>query len=363
MLLMHKDIVVADINIANSEIHVNSIYQKKHMPIGTFHDNKTIMDAQVRSWQSHRTIPYNREDVSEIAERLDCSVSDATILGQMLSLTDCYWIKPEKSTAHWHDVNFHENPFSGAYAQLYFSDSHKGKLEAFRFPDFTTDGVIPKIWIMSDGIPYLIKFGGVRSANEVVATKVAKLLEVDHAPYSVVECGNKKGCVCPCFVTNSNTDCVTGLQLKHEYSLSRKELYNHLSRLGLKEDVDKMIVFDDLLHNTDRHENNFSLMYDAEELSLIRLSPLFDSGSCLNWDNSNTLDMRPFSIDRQEQLSFAKRMPFPKEADVADIIRETYELFDISGEQLQTALQDLARTYHTYEEREIDFEISAERER
>lgn len=359
MLLMHKDVIVADIKISAGNILVREIYKKEHMPIGTFHENSTILDAQIRSWQSHRTIPYNREDISNIAKRLDCSFQEAAILGQMVSLTDCFWIRPENSTVTWNDINFYNNPFSGTFAHLYFSDSGKGKISDFHIPDFTTDGVVPKVWIISNGIPYLLKFGGVRSANEIVATKVAEMMNIPHVSYSFVNCGEKKGCICPCFVNDSNTDCVSGLQLRHEYSLSKKSLYNYLTKLGFKQDVDRMIALDELLHNTDRHENNFSIMYNADNLKPIRFSPLFDSGSCLNWDNSTTLDMRPFSSEREEQFRLADPIPFPPQKDVVDIIKEAYCMFNISKEQLQIALNDLK---NTYDEREKDLEILSERE-
>lgn len=359
MLLMHKDVVVADVKVSDGNILIREIYNKSHMPIGTFHENNIVLNAQIRSWQAHRTIPYNRENASDIVKRLDCSFQEAAILGQMVSLTDCFWIKPGNSTTLWADVNYYNNPFTGTFAHLFFSDSNDAKIEDFRIPDFTTDGVIPKVWIMSNEIPYLIKLGGVRSANEVVATKVAQIMGISHVPYSVVDCGKEKGCLCPCLVTDPNTDCVTGLQIKHEYSLSRKALYVHLAKQGFKQDIDKMIILDDLLHNTDRHDNNFSIMYSADSLSPIRFSPLYDSGSCLNWDNSNTADMRPFFTEREKQLQLAELIPLPAQNDVADIIKETYELFDMTEDQLQIALSDLA---NTYKERGKEFEIPSERE-
>lgn len=49
------------------------------------------------------------------------------------------------------------------------------------------------------------------------------------------------------------------------------------------EDIVKMLTFDTLIGNTDRHQDNWSILYDAVEKT-IRFSPIFDNGSSLGFD-------------------------------------------------------------------------------
>lgn len=73
--------------------------------------------------------------------------------------------------------------------------------------------------------------------------------------------------------------------------------------------VQKMIVCDDIIANTDRHWRNFGLVRDVETLEY-RVAPLFDSGSSL-WHQLPTRDMaysdfsfftKPFAEDANDQL-------------------------------------------------------------
>lgn len=344
MLLMHKDIPVCSIKIMdNSILAVTAIYNAEHLPVGVYKDRTDLCAASLRNWQAGRTIPYNRKNIDEVTKSLGCSIPEASVLCNFLSLTDCYWIKDESSDLFWKDINFHDNGFSNQYAMNILEQSN-GQIDNFHIPDIHTDGVLPKLWISLYNRPHLVKFGQIESANEVTASRIADLLRINHVKYTPFFEGGKYGCVCPCFIEDSNKEIVNGLQVKKDHAPSGMQLYNAFCGMGFEKETNDMIRFIHLIHNTDCHDKNFGYERDAESLSPVRFLPLFDSGT--SFGLNPTKDMRPFSERRMEQFKLSLPQPvLPEKSIVTAILRETYEEFHISGEALAVALSDIDQTY------------------
>jgi len=67
-------------------------------------------------------------------------------------------------------------------------------------------------------------------------------------------------CITPCFVHDADEEFVTAHQIAEKYKLDGHGLYRFFAEAGMKREVDHMIVFDHLIHNTDRHERNFGVI-------------------------------------------------------------------------------------------------------
>ncbi|MGB1076802.1 MAG: HipA domain-containing protein, partial [Bdellovibrionales bacterium] len=67
-----------------------------------------------------------------------------------------------------------------------------------------------------------------------------------------------------------------------------------------KKYVVKMLVFDALIGNTDRHQDNWSILYDFAEKT-VRFSPVFDNGSSLGFEmheNKEAFKCVPKALER-----------------------------------------------------------------
>ena len=125
------------------------------------------------------------------------------------------------------------------------------------------------------------------------------------------------------------------------------DLYTQMSKMGFKENLDQMILFDFLLHNKDRHLKNFGFERDAESLEITRFSPLFDQGSCLAFDGIlNDASTKPFKASRSEQIAMLDKIPdIPLQSEIEAIIEDVYAEFSVPERQLRIAKEDLKTTY------------------
>lgn len=352
MFLMHKDVPVADVTVrGGSIISVNEILNREHYPLGAFNEHKQLQAGFLNSWQKMRAISSERQEVSKIVAKLGCSLSEAAFKNMALSLTDCYWFRDEDSLT-WNDVNYHTNGFSANFAE----EILRGDVSEidFKTPDFTTDGVLKKFWISLGGVPNLVKYGdfgevargkNLLSANEVVASRIAEIMQISHVNYSAAQINgsNEIVSICPCFITNSESEFVNGLQIEKEFKM---DLYHFLIEHGMQRFLDDMLTFDFIIGNTDRHTKNFGLLRNPDTLEFISPAPLFDSGSCLGWDgeyDTKKIFLKPFDKSALGQLEMIGQLPdiIPSPKEAREIIESVYQTFGIPAMQCELAVQEV----------------------
>ena len=68
--------------------------------------------------------------------------------------------------------------------------------------------------------------------------------------------------------------------------------------------IEKMLVIDYLIGNTDRHQGNFGFLRTSDSLQWLGMAPIFDSGTSL-WHDSRVGDFklrsRPFRSNHIQQ--------------------------------------------------------------
>ena len=356
MLLMHKNEPVADLNMyLNRVLSVNAVYRPELMPWGTEVSSPFLLPKAIDAWQAGRSIPKERQGIADIEKNLKCSVSEAKNQAYGTSITDCYWYKESESALKWEDVSFHGRVFSEDFYRTTVLKKNIDKID-FYSPDYTTDGVLKKAWININEIPTLIKFGNLGdkakrknllSANEVAAYKIAALMGINHVPYYPVKIAETDEMVCaaPTFIPDDRTEFINALSYgKHEKMPF--DLYALFAQNGMQLDVDKMIAFDFLIHNTDRHEKNFGVLRDSSTLEVIGFAPLFDSGSSFFW-NDDRYFTKPFAENREKQLDMVKQMPcnIPTYHEICNILRDSYERFNVDEWIYEEAIGDLQTSY------------------
>lgn len=347
-VLMHGNIPAAVINISqNRIIGYSSVLNRDHLPVGTYSDNQTTQRLLLDAWVKGRCIPNGRPGMSNIYNKLGLDYGDLFIKSAAVSLTDKYWIKNKDDSLTWEDVNFHDNGFEPVIGN-FLSGIDQSFVPS---PDFTTDGMMPKFWMLQAGVPFLVKidneFNGVMSANEVFVSKIAECFHIDHVPYIHNEFMGKHVCSCPCFIQNKDDEYINALQLSHE-KLGRtgEVLYHYIKEdLNLRESFDKMVFLDCLINNVDRHEKNYGII--KKDISEIYFAPVFDSGSCLGYSNKTgdkrfEYELKTPKNKRREEI--IPNLSFIHEIDKSyfvSLLEETYEIFDIPESQFLIAKQEL----------------------
>lgn len=335
LILKHKDIDVCKINF-DGHFHVNEILNKKHMPLGVNAEKEEIRDKQFSLWFMNRIIPNDRQNLNVYLKE---NMTKIILSTNGVSLTDCYWFTNDNSNLKWEDVNFYDNPIDNSFREMNLDNKCLDQID-FKYPDLTTDGYQEKYWILINKIPNLIKYGdyknsinfgkNILSANEIIASKIANIMEINSVEYNEFNYKNNCLCSCSCFIKDDQSEFVNALQIKNEYNLTSMGLYNWFTKSGFSNNIDDMIGFDYLIRNIDRHEKNFGIIRHPDSLEIKSFAPIFDNGTSLLFDGLKNEETKPFKQNRQQQLNLVtKNINIPNFDFVENVIVETYQDFNL----------------------------------
>ena len=345
--LMHKKIAVAELELDDATgfiQKIKTVYAEEHLPVGIQVKKGKVDRASLNEWWTDRSIPTSRSGIREALQTLDIANTKMLLIHCFgLSLSDQYWICPEKSGLTWEKVNFFENSFSDDIGDVLFGSNKKGNAFNFSSPDNTSDGNLKKRWKIIDGKRCLVKGGSnpfrQQPFNEVIATEIMKRLDIPHVPYTVMWDKGALYCVCEDFV-NKDTELVSAWRIiqiqKKENNVSvYQHFLNCCEELGITDVVpflDRMIVLDYIIANEDRHLNNFGALRNAQTLEWIGMSPVYDSGSALGYDklavqirSGRDVLCKPFKKHHEEQLKLVSSfewIDFEKLSDIKEVIKE-----------------------------------------
>ena len=354
--LMHKNIPVLDIDLdeATSSVQrIGAVYHPEHLPLGTASKHGEVDRTALNAWWIDRSIPASRSGVRKALETLDLPNTQMLLTRCFgLSLSDQYWVKPQGSDLQWERINFFTNPFSEDIGNVLLGKATDHTDFDFRSPDNTSDGFLKKRWKIIEGKRCLLKAGSnpfmQQPFNEVVATIVARRLEIPHVPYTLLWDDGIPYSVCEDFIT-PDTELVSAWRVMHSMKKDNStSVYRHylncceaLGVPGMDLAVDQIIVLDYLIANEDRHQNNFGLIRDANTLEWIGAAPIFDSGSSLGYDKlanqihfARGIECKPFKKTHAEQLKLVTSfdwIDFDKLHGVEDEIRQ---IFDQAGDYM-----------------------------
>lgn len=284
LILMHQNTPVAEVLFENKiPCKYLNIYEPEQLPIGTLGNNEVWQKRFLKEWYKSRAIPTSRPNILKIEEILGKNKAELFLLNSGISLTDTYWFKEKESEILWENINFYKNGFDPVFANYYLNQDING-IDS-KTPDYTTDGVMEKCWLMIDEIPYLIKFdnktNNILCANEVVFYKISEFLNITTTPYYIQNLNGKLGCICPSFIKDDTLDAVNAMQFHFQNrNLAGENLLNRFkSEFNFEKELSEMMTLDCIFYNKDRHEKNFGIIYkDNKPKEFI---PLFDNGNIL----------------------------------------------------------------------------------
>jgi hypothetical protein len=295
--LNHKNIKVASFSIEDGEVYeIGKIYEKERLPY-LYEESAQKNIKLINSWVSNRGIPFSREDYDQIMERYNVrSAKELTILGMGLNLTDHYWIASVDNEKKWEDINYHDNDFSQRIGEL--MPELEEKYENFMNPDFSSNGHLKKIWIIDNNKRFLIKAGSgdlkQEPYNEHIASVIADKLGIDRVDYQLKKHEGEIFSKCPCMI-NKDLEFVNSFIVFLHGDRNTDKYTNYVNiceKMGIndaRKEIDKMIVIDYLIRNTDRNSGNYGILRNPDTLEWVKIAPVFDNGNSL-WYNSQVIN-------------------------------------------------------------------------
>lgn len=332
-------------------LEIVDVLDAHRMPFGTCSSSSpTVNKRALNDWWEHRSVPDARPGL--VARYRELGIGggvEAPIRNLGFSLSDCYWLRPDGADGlGWGELNYFENDFERSAPE-----GRSSWLEGIglKNPDNTSEGELPKSWIIRDGVRVLAKGCGVddqRPFNEAVATALHRRLlsEGEFVRYTVEHMFGGPVCLCDDFL-DGREEYIPAVYVKNALGSQRgKSTYDRYCRyLGLhgadeaamRRSMSQMIVCDAILANSDRHWRNFGVIRDIDSLEM-RPAPLFDSGNCL-WYNVPTsalksgefgFSAKPFGPDPAAQLACADSLDWFDASSLDGFADEAIEILSKS---------------------------------
>ena len=108
--LKHKDIDVSllEMNEEGNITEIKEVFNKEHLPLSCVIEDGTVSGKRLAQWWNERGIPSSRENFRSVMSEIGVAGKNRLLLEcRGLSLTDHYWISPQKDTKKWKNVNFY----------------------------------------------------------------------------------------------------------------------------------------------------------------------------------------------------------------------------------------------------------------
>ena len=315
-VLMNKDVPVLAFEYdldTHKAVRITRTERLEAAPMGMADRHGDISKHELNTWWRQRAIPASRAQVERLLENLKLeSTLELAEKSFGLSLSDRYWLNDEDDPKAWADINFFDNDFSDDLGFLTLGQDSAGSspdapdygsLTLFS-PNSTLGGDLLKKWKIVDGKRVLLKAGvgafNQEPYNEVIATELHRRLMQpgEHLPYRLFEDGRHVYSACDNML-GPDEELVAAWDLirnvKQPNNLSDLGFYVRrcedvgLDGSAVMEALAKMFACDFVLANRDRHYRNFGVIRNVETLEVVRLAPVFDSGSCL-WSDAELLE-------------------------------------------------------------------------
>lgn len=310
MQLMHKDIVVADIDVSKNicEIHRPELMPLELMGVDF---NKTPVHQVVNAFIASRQHSLSKENDKIVSERLGQSESKSvdllkrSVIFYCTSMTDCIWLKQPGQDKEWKDVNPRTNHLRDI-CTLKDKETHKPLLKIQseiidKGKDARVqDGSSAHVWKESSNPTDTKEF--YKQSNdkncadtkaELLASKLLDCMNINHVKYEKVSertCKSEN-------IANEEQSVVPMTAI---YSYCSK---NHVSFQELIHETDysnycKMKLFDYIVDNRDRTDNNCGFLRDNKTGELIGLQPIMDHDNAFG--NSHKKEREPSESDLQK---------------------------------------------------------------
>ena len=227
------------------------------------------------AWCANRILCLDRKYAKEILNAInvkqaknDSDRARIALLFKCLSIKDFYWVRTDAGDT-WESINLFKNSVGEIVDIALRGKALTLNATSFADKDIATDGVAPKAWVRDGNNLYMLK-GGTEDViyNEVEASRVLRRLGFDVLEYELAKLKDGVVSKCECF-TDENTGFVTAGDYNMNYDLNVEVTAKYLKEYYT------MVLCDYLVGNSDRHQDNWGLMFD-KNCTLTGLTPVFD---------------------------------------------------------------------------------------
>ena len=360
----HEVATVVYDSAMDEPLTVEVVLDAAHAPFGVFTSGGNPKRRELNDWWLHRAIPSSRPGLDAKLASLGVDrPSNLAIRSMGLSLSDCYWLRPESaSDLAWDQVNFFDNPFVESSPEGWDSWLSGVGLSS---PDNMSEGELPKKWVIGEGGQRFLLKGcrtdDQRPYNEAVASALHRRLLApgDYVKYDVVATADGPASRCANFL-RSGEEFVPAVYVKDlggrvRASSNYDRFCRTLAILGVPESeartaLAKMILCDVVLANSDRHWRNFGVIRDVETLEL-RMAPIFDTGNSL-WFSRNEREMEagewafravPFGPDPTAALACIDDLSWFDPAALDGFVDEACDILSASKHATRSGRLDFVR--------------------
>jgi hypothetical protein len=300
---MHKnrEVLTFDFNRDILAVSNARVLDDMFSPVGK---GSQVKEQLFLRWMDARCIPNSREGMERIKSVYHIGdPKELMLAGYGLGLSDHYWIKKPGETADWNGINYFDHRYSENMGRLAFDDEFSRLEEDYDSPEPALNGSYRKRWHYSKEAKksYLIKGGqgiGQEPYNEEFCARLLDVFQFDHVPYELKKSGNEVVSICPNII-DKTTELVSAGNIMQKNEIENNygayvKICKERGLKGIETDMYKMLAFDLLIANTDRHWHNFGIVRNADTGEWIKPIPLFDNGSSL-WHERSEIDGREAS--------------------------------------------------------------------
>ena len=238
-------------------------------------------------------------------------------------VTDNYWFRTKGSKLKYADVKFANDCYDDvALNGEVLIVGKRSKLT----PQLTLTGSYEKCWRLIDGEWWLYKKGSEAELfSECFCARFAEMLGIPTASYEIVNGDIRTRN----FADEYNFEPIVAIAGEDD---SYDNVYSSLPQ-SLREDYLRLIWFDTIVNNVDRHNENCGLMRDRETGEIISLAPNYDNNLALV-ARTTALNMDP---SRDGLIKYFKQF-LKKNEDARELYRQM-ELPDVTEEMVRACLE------------------------
>lgn len=265
--IMYEDKVVLTFNRKTEEV---VIYDNNLLPFWLKGENK-VKPTAVLEWLMYRIDNSMRTymNMVYVARKVGRDRDKVIADSSGVSFTDNFWIQTTDTTWTWDELvrMRDENRELSLVALTGQVDTSKDLLSGFTSL-FTTKGYFPKAVI--GGYLYKLK-------KDALLEFPAYLIG-NHIGVSIAECGIEDNYVRIKLFTSEDVSLVHASEIKHYFD-TQDEIYNAMITIGrqdIKEQLQRMYIFNYIIGNPDLHDENTGLLYNAKTFDFISASPCYD---------------------------------------------------------------------------------------
>lgn len=323
-VLLHKNLILCYFDIQGSEVTSWSIVNDKqainHLPLPLkrvihfirggylegFDNNTFFINEEGRylleAWLLDRAIPINRENITKYTKTRN--TLELMLNNRSCSLTDCYWTKElNEHNIRWNQIKLFN---SNKIQRLEVVNKHEREGKTYNGTNATLGGQLEKFWYYDhnsetnkDTLMLAKKtaiMNNILSIREIIASEIYyRQGYKNYCEYEYIRNRYKQvvGCKCKAF-TEERLELITAYDLLEEYGLTQtNDVVNKIiecaNKYGadvsqVRNQLDIQTFVDYLITNRDRHQNNIGFLRNPDTLKIIKIAPIFDSGSCIDME-------------------------------------------------------------------------------